>query len=73
MFGVTGYKQMKPNWVFVLLVALVFFLASFLILLDQYLRIGVWFQIGDIHHETFAIAAFAAAIGILIGAVIKKK
>jgi hypothetical protein len=36
------------------------------------MKIGIGFQIADLHHETFAIAIFAVAIGILIGAVIKK-
>jgi hypothetical protein len=72
MLGVAGYKQMKLNWIAVLLAALFFFGASFLILYDQYMKIGIWFQIADLHHETFAIASFAIAIGILIGAVIKK-
>ena len=72
MFGVAGYLQMKLNWIAVLLTSLFFFGASFLILYDQYVKIGIWFQITDLHHETFAIAAFAVAIGILIGAIIKK-
>ena len=48
-------------------VAFVFFMIGFLILLEQYLNYGVWFQIMDIHHETFALSSFALAIGILIG------
>ncbi len=72
MHGVVGYIQMKLNWIAVLLAALFFFGVSFLILNDQYVKIGIWFQITDLHHETFAIASFAIAIGILIGAVIKK-
>jgi hypothetical protein len=63
---------MKLNWIAVLLTALFFFGASFLIQYDQYIKIGIWFQIADLHHETFAIASIAIAIGILIGAVIKK-
>jgi hypothetical protein len=72
MFREAGYIQMKLNWIAVLLTALFFVGASFLILYDQYMKIGIWFQITDLHHETFAIASFAVAIGILIGAVIKK-
>ena len=45
-----------------------FFVAAFLILLDQYLQTGIWFQLRDIHHETFALASVALAVGILIGA-----
>jgi hypothetical protein len=47
--------------------AFIFFVVGFLILLEQYLNYGVWFQIKDIHHETFALSSFALAIGILIG------
>ncbi len=63
---------MKLNWIAVFLVALFFFGSSFLILFDQYMKIGIWFQIADLHNETFAIASFAIAMGLLIGAVIKK-
>jgi hypothetical protein len=72
MLRAEGYLQMKLNWIAILLTALFFFGASFLILYDQYMKIGIWFQFTDLHHETFAIASFAIAIGILIGAVIKK-
>ena len=48
-------------------VAFVFFLIGFLILLEQYLNYGVWFQVKDIHHETFALSSFTLAIGILVG------
>jgi hypothetical protein len=63
---------MKLNWITILLTAGFFVGASFLILYDQYKKIGIWFQPTDLHHETFAIASFAIAIGILIGATIKK-
>jgi hypothetical protein len=63
---------MKLNWIAIFLTALFFVGISFLILYDQYMRIGVWFQFADLHHETFAIASFAVAIGILIGAILKK-
>jgi hypothetical protein len=45
-----------------------FFVVAFLILLDQYLRTGIWFQLKDIHHETFALASVTLAVGIFIGA-----
>jgi len=45
-----------------------FFVVAFLILLDQYMQTGIWFQLRDIHHETFALASVALAVGILIGA-----
>jgi hypothetical protein len=63
---------MKLNWITILLTAGFFVGASFLILYDQYMKIGIWFQLTDLHHETFAIASFAIAIGILIGATNKK-
>jgi hypothetical protein len=53
--------------------AVTFFAVGFLVLLDQYLRIGVWFQLRDIHHETFAVSAFALAIGVLIGSILAGK
>jgi hypothetical protein len=57
------------RWVAVL-VAMVFFVLAFLILLQQQLAFGIWFQIGDLHHETFALAAVAVGLGVLIGSVI---
>jgi hypothetical protein len=41
-------------------------------IIRQKREFGIWFQFTDLHHETFTIASFALAIGILIGAVIKK-
>jgi hypothetical protein len=55
------------RWVAVL-VAAVFFVVAFLILLQQKVTFGVWFQISDLHHETFALASLALGIGVLIGA-----
>ena len=51
----------------VFLVSLLFFVIGLLILLDQYIQVGVWFQFADIHHETFALSSFALGIGILVG------
>jgi hypothetical protein len=48
--------------------SVLFFVVAFLILLDQYLQTGIWFQLRDIHHETFALASVALAVGILVGA-----
>jgi hypothetical protein len=48
-------------------ISALFFVVAFLILLDQYLQTGIWFQLRDIHHETFALASVALAVGILIG------
>ncbi len=54
------------RWVAVL-VAVVFFVAAVLILYQQKVSFGVWFQVSDLHHETLAIASAALALGILIG------
>ena len=72
LLRVAGYPQVKLNWIVLLLTVLFFFVVGFLTLYDQYTRIGIWFQLSDLHHETFAISSFALAIGILIGAKIKK-
>jgi hypothetical protein len=50
-----------------------FFILGIIILLDQYLSNGILFQIEDIHHETFALASFTLAVGILIGSNYPKK
>ncbi len=63
---------MKLNWIILALVVIAFIVSGSLIMYDQYNRIGVWFQISDLHHETFALFAFALAIGIVLGVVIKK-
>jgi hypothetical protein len=57
------------RWVPVL-IAVVFFAVAFLILFQQKESFGVWFQISDLHHETFAIAAVALGLGVLIGSAI---
>ena len=56
-----------------IILAVFFFFLGIIILLDQYLNIGIWFQLKDIHHETFAISSFALATGVLIGSFISKK
>ena len=60
---------MSNRWV-VVLVAAVFFVAAFLILFQQEVTFGVWFQLEDIHHETFALASLALGLGVLIGSAI---
>jgi len=60
---------MSNRWI-AILVAVVFFVLAFLIQLQQKLTFGLWFQIGDIHHETFALASVALGLGMLIGAAI---
>jgi hypothetical protein len=57
------------RWV-AFLVAAVFFVLAFLILFQQEVTFGVWFQLRDLHHETFALAFAALGLGILIGAII---
>jgi hypothetical protein len=54
--------------------AILFFIAGFLILYEQYVTFGVFFDLSDVlHHENFAIAAIAVGIGVLIGAIIVSK
>ena len=62
---------MDKKWT-VISLAILFFIAGFLILLEQYLTIGVWFEIKDVHHETLALSLFTLAIGMLIGLSAKK-
>jgi hypothetical protein len=61
-----GKKPMDKKWITVFL-SILFFVVGFLIMLEQYLNFGVWFQMKDVHHETFALSSFTLAIGILIG------
>jgi hypothetical protein len=59
---------MRWNWVIVFTVVGSFFLLGFLVLLDQYMRIGIWIQWQDMfHHETFSLTFFAIGVGILVG------
>jgi hypothetical protein len=46
------------------------FVAAFLILYQQYITFGAFFQIEDIHHESFAMSAVALGIGIIVGVII---
>jgi hypothetical protein len=55
------------------LIAAVFFTVAFLILLQQKLTFGLWFQFGDLHHETFAIAAVMFGLGALVGSAITEQ
>jgi hypothetical protein len=50
--------------------AILSFVAAFLILYQQYITYGVFFHIEDIHHETLALFAAALGIGIIIGVVV---
>ena len=62
---------LSDRWV-AALIAAVFFALSFLVLYHQKVTFGLWFQVGDLHHETFAIAAVAVGIGVLIGSAITR-
>ena len=64
--------QSKINWIVMLFLVSFFFITGFLILNDQYSKIGVWYQLSDLHHETFAVISFALAIGIFIGAIVQR-
>ena len=57
------------RWVAVF-VAFVFFVLAFLILYQQKMTFGLWFQLSDLHHETFALASVALALGVLIGSAV---
>jgi uncharacterized membrane protein HdeD (DUF308 family) len=61
-----GEKSMDKKWITVFL-SILFFIVGFLVLFEQYVNFGIWFQTKDIHHETFALSSFTLAIGILIG------
>ena len=55
------------------LLSLLLFTVGVIILLEQVLNYGVFFEISDIHHETFAIGFFALALGVLIGTKLSRK
>lgn len=56
----------------ILLLSLLLFVIGFLILVEQYVNYGVWFEVKDIHHETFALSSFSLAIGIIVGAILEE-
>jgi hypothetical protein len=61
---------MNKKWISVVL-AIIFFVAGFLILFEQYVTFGVFFELEDaLHHEAFAMSAAALGIGILIGSIV---
>ena len=51
----------------------VFLIIGVGILFEQYWNYGVWFELNDIHHETFALTSFALAMGIIIGYFVSKE
>ena len=57
----------------VLVPVALFWVLGFLIMLHQFLYWGVWFQREDLHHETFILACFSAALGILMGTGITRR
>jgi len=63
---------MSRKWIAFSL-AMLFFVIGFLISLDQYFSIGTWFQLGDLHHESFALSSFTLAIGIFVGSSFERK
>jgi len=60
---------LNNRWVAFLLAA-TFFVFAFLVLYHQKETFGVWFQVSDLHHETFAFTFAALGIGVLIGSLI---
>jgi len=60
-------KNVKGGkWVAVSL-AILSFVAAFLILYQQYVTFGEFFQLEDVHHESFAMSTVSLGIGILVG------
>ena len=49
------------------------FIVGIIILLEQVLNYGVFFEMNDIHHETFALVSIALGLGVLIGLKLSKK
>jgi len=43
---------------------IIFFIIGLIILLEQYFNYGKFFEVTDIHHETFAIGFFCISLGI---------
>jgi hypothetical protein len=50
--------------------AILAFVVAFLILYQQYITYGVFFQIEDIHHESLALSAVALGIGVIVGVIV---
>ena len=59
---------MSARWFVGVVLAALFFIAGFVILYEQYVTFGVFFQLEDVHHEAFAMSAVAMGVGVLIGA-----
>jgi len=65
-----GANAMSSKWIATL--SMLFLILGFLVLFEQYLNFGVWFEIDDVHHETFALSLFTLAIGMLTGSIFCK-
>lgn len=60
--------QLKVTWLTAL-----FFLVGLVILIEQTINYGIFFDLNDIHHETFALSSFMLAIGLLMGSKLSRK
>ncbi len=60
---------MNGKWLS-LIIGILFFIFTFFILLDHYFLTGIWFEVEDVHHETFVLSTAAMGIGVLIGAIL---
>ena len=47
-------------------VILILLILAFLVAFHQYYYWQIWFQMNDIHHETFVVAFISLALGIAI-------
>jgi len=68
--GVTGPSSYETKLDYHIFHSFFFIVAGFLILHDNYTRVGIWLQLSDLHHKTFAMSSFAFAIGIIVGAIV---
>ena len=60
--------KLKVIWL-----AALFFIIGLVILIEQNINYGIFFDLNDIHHETFALSSFSLAIGLVIGSKLSKK
>jgi len=47
-------------------VVIILFVLAFLVSFHQFYYWQTWFNLGDIHHETFVVALICLALGILL-------
>ncbi len=50
-----------------------FLILGLAILIEQNITYDIFFDLNDIHHETFALSSFSLAIGLLIGSKLSKE